>query len=101
MASLNDFLVAAYDYSWRGGVDPAPACAAAIPRASLESALADLRRVQERCHISRERVKFLERCLALIPPAAAPEPTPAPMRPPYVSLEPPPEPPHHHHWWQR
>jgi len=62
---LETHLAAGYRFAMHGGPDPAPACAAAIPRAELVAELARVQPMLERDHISRVRSAFIERVLTL------------------------------------
>ena len=72
MTDLAGHLAAGYRHAMHpGGPDPAPACAAEVPREALLAEARRLEPVQQRCHISRVRLAFIRRVLDLSPKSAA------------------------------
>ena len=64
--TLEQHLGAGYRYEMRHeGADPARACAAEVPRGTLAIEAERLALVQQRCHISRVRLAFIRRVMAL------------------------------------
>lgn len=63
--TLEQHLAAGYKHASHGGTDPAPEVAKAVPRETLTAEAARLDAVKDRCHISRVRLKFIQRVLAL------------------------------------
>lgn len=62
---LEHYLADGYRHLMHGGDDPAPACAKAIGARDLHAKAQALNVVKDRCHISRTRLKFIQRVLAL------------------------------------
>jgi hypothetical protein len=66
---MKQALALGYQYAIHGGKDPAPEAAKALSRAEINAELVRMVPLLERDHISRVRTTFLERVIALTPPA--------------------------------
>jgi hypothetical protein len=63
--TLEQHLAAGYRHAMHGGDDPAPACAAEIPKPELLAEAARLKTLVERDHISRVRLAFMQRVMEI------------------------------------
>ena len=71
--TLETYLALGYWHATHGGVDPAPACRRDIPATDIHTKAQELSLVKDRDHVSRVRLAFIQRVLAL--PIAAPSAT--------------------------
>jgi hypothetical protein len=62
---LEHHLAQGYRHAMHGGHDPAADCAATHSTAALIEVKQTLEPVQDRCHISHTRLKFINRVLSL------------------------------------
>lgn len=63
--TLAQHLAAGYAFEMHGGSDPAPVCAREVAWGDLIHEQARLEEIAQRDHISRVRLRFVKRCLAL------------------------------------